>query len=341
MSRLRRIPRASGWVFARATSDANIPAVKKSSVERNMSTLVTGASGSFGRQVAELLLQKIPASQLILVTRRPAALAEFAARGVQVRAGDFDAPETLARSFSGAERMLLISTLDVGERRRRQHRAAIDAALAAGVKHIAYTSSAGMHPRNSSFAVADHLFTEDLLRRAGADFTILRNSQYAEVIARMIAPMALQTGKWIMSTGEGCMAFVSKLDCIASAAAVLTTPGHEGAIYEITGPELYTFRQAAGLTAELGGRPVEYVPVSHEEKLAFFDAVGVPREYLEGETHADGTGVWGSEEMVSYERAIRAGYFSICSHHVEMLTGRPARSLREVFLANLDALKAT
>lgn len=304
-----------------------------------MSILVTGASGSFGRQVAELLLQKIPASELILVTRSPAALSGIAARGAQVRTGDFDKPDALARAFSGADKILLISTLAVGARRQRQHRNAIEAALAAGVKYIVYTSSAGIHPRNPSLAVADHVFTEDFLRRSGAAFTILRDSQYAEVIATMLAPMALQTSKWVMSAGEGRMAFVSKQDCVASAAAVLTTPGHEGAVYEITGPELYSFREAAALAAEIGGRPVEYVPVSQEEKLAFFDAAGIPRDYVEGETNADGTGIWGSEEMVSYERAIRQGFFSICSRHVEMLTGRPARTLREVFLANLHALR--
>lgn len=306
-----------------------------------MSIVVTGASGSFGRQVAELLLQKVPASELILVTRNPDALAPFAERGAQVRAGDFDKPETLGRAFTGADKMLLISTLAVGRRRQTQHRTAIEAAQAAGVKHIVYTSSVGIHPRNPSLAVADHLLTEDWLRRSGVAFTVLRDSQYAEVIATMLAPMALETGKWVMSTGEGGMAFVSKQDCVASAAAALTTLGHEGAIYEITGPALYTFREAAALAQEIGGRSVEYLSVSHEEKLSFFDAAGIPREYVEGETNSDGTGIWGSEEMVSYERAIRQGYFSICSQHVQLLTGRPARSLREVFLANLDALKVS
>jgi len=306
-----------------------------------MRAIITGASGSFGRQVTQLVLEKLPASELILVTRNPASLSEFAARRAQVRAGDFDKPETLAGAFAGAEKMLLISTLAVGPRRRQQHRAAIEAAVAAGVQHIVYTSSAGIHPKSPSLAVADHYFTEELLRRCGAQFTFLRDSQYAEVIATMIAPMAVRTGTWVMSTGEGCMAFVSKKDCVASAAAVLTSSGHEGATYEITGPELYTFRQAAAIASELTGRRVEYVSVSEEERLAIFEAAGVPRAYVDGMTNDDGTGVWGSEEMVSYERAIREGYFSVCSHHVELLTGRLARSLRDVFLANLDALKAS
>jgi len=292
-----------------------------------------------GRQVARLVLEKLPPSELILVTRNPASLAEFASRGVQIRPGDFDKPDTLAKAFAGGEKMLLISTLAVGSRRQRQHRAAIEAAVAAGVKHIAYTSSVGIHPKSPSLAVADHYATEEFLRRFVAAFTFLRDSQYAEVIATMIAPMAVQTGKWLMSAGEGCMAFVSKKDCAASAAAVLTTPGHEGAIYEITGPELYTFRHAAAIAAEVTGRPVEYIVISDDEKRAIFEAAGFPREYVDGMTNDDGTGVWGSDEMVSYERAVREGYFSVCSRHVQLLTGRPARSLRDVFIENLEALK--
>jgi len=304
-----------------------------------MSIIVTGASGSFGRQVAALLIEKISPSELILVTRNPASLAQFAARGAQVRFGNFDDRETLPQALAGGERILLISTLAVGPRRQRQHAAAVRAAVSAGVKQIVYTSSVGIHPKSPSLAVADHYFTEELLRGAGPAFTFLRDSQYAEVIVTMMAPVALRTGQWIMSAGHGSVAFVSKKDCVASAAAVLTSSGHEGATYEITGPELYTFRQAAAIAAELAGRPIEYVEVSDDEKLAMWDAAGVPRQYSNGLTNDDGTGLWGSEEMISYERAIREGYFSICSHHVELLTGRPARSLGEVFRVNLDALK--
>lgn len=302
-----------------------------------MSTVITGASGAFGRMVTELLLENTPPSDLILVTRKPASLAHLAARGAQVRYGDFDDGDSLAAAFAGGERMLLISTLDVGERRRRQHTAAVDAAVAAGVQHIAYTSSVGIHPRSPAFVVADHLHTEELLRRCGVAFTILRDSQYAEVVVTMIAPQALASGKWVTSAGEGRMAFVSKKDCVAAAAAVLSTPGHEGAVYEITGPELLSFREAAALAAEIGGRPIEYVVVSHEEKQAEFDAAGIPRRYVEGVLHEQ-SGPWASDEMMSYERALGEGYFAVCSRHVELITGRPALSLRDVFLANRDAL---
>ncbi len=303
-----------------------------------MRLVVTGASGNYGRKLTELLLARVPAGDLILVTRRPERLREAADRGAEVRRGDFDRPAELRDAFAGGDRLLLISTLAVGPRRRRQHQAAIEAAAAAGIRHLVYTSSTGIHPRTPSLAVQDHVFTEDAIRRAGIPFTFLRDAQYAEVIATMLAPQAVASGRWAMSTGNGCMAFVSKQDCVASAAAVLTTDGHEGAVYEITGPQLHTFADAAALAAEISGRPVKYVDVSHEERLAQFDALGFPREYVEGMVNADDTGVWGSEEMVSYERAVRLGYFSICSHHVEMLTGRPAKSLREVLLEHRDTL---
>jgi NAD(P)H dehydrogenase (quinone) len=302
-----------------------------------VSIVVTGASGAFGRMVTEALLKKVSPAELILVTRNPDALAGLKARGAQVRHGDFDDAESLKKAFSGGERMLLISTLDVGERRQRQHKAAIDAAVAADVRHIVYTSSVGIHPRSPAFVVTDHLATEELLRRTGIDYTILRDSQYAEVIAIMMAPMAVASGQWVTSAADGHMAFVAKRDCVDSAAAVLTTPGHEGAIYEITGPELLTFRDAARIAADVAGKPIECIVVSHDEMQARFDAAGIPRRFVEGMAPAN-SGPWGSEEMMSYERAIREGYFAVCSRHVQLLTGRPAASLREVYLANRDAL---
>jgi NAD(P)H dehydrogenase (quinone) len=302
-----------------------------------MSIVVTGASGAFGTMTAERLLQRVPASELILVSRRPEALASFAERGVRIRYGDFDDRSSLMDAFAGVRRMLLISTLDVGERRRRQHRSAIEAAVACGVQHIVYTSSVGIHPRSPAFVVADHLNTEEELRRCGVAFTFLRDGQYAEVIATMIAPLAVASGQWVTSTADGCMAFVSKKDCVEAAAIVLTTGGHEGAVYEITGPQLLTFRDAAQLAAQISGKPIEYVVVSHEEMQARFDAAGIPRRYVEGMYHKH-TGAWASEEMMSYERAVREGYFAICSHHVQLITGRPATSLRDVYLANRAAL---
>jgi NAD(P)H dehydrogenase (quinone) len=304
-----------------------------------MSIVITGASGAFGRMAAERLLTIGAPAQLVLVTRTPAALAEFAARGAQVRFGDFDKPESLREAFKGADKLLLISTLDVGERRRRQHKVAIEGAMAANVRHVIYTSSVGIHPRSPAFVIEDHLFTEEALRHSGLQFTFMRDAQYAEVVTTMIAPAAVASGEWFSSAADGCMAFVSKKDCVECAVSVLATAGHEGAVYEITGPELLTFGDCARIAADVTGKPIKFVNVSHEVMQARFDAAGVPRRHIEGSVH-QAAGAWGSEEMMSYERGIREGYFAVASHHVKLLTGRPAMSLREVYQATRSALPA-
>jgi NAD(P)H dehydrogenase (quinone) len=304
-----------------------------------MSIVITGASGQFGRMAAEQLLQRVPAREVILVTRRPERLADFAARGVQVRAGDFDRPETLASAFAGAHRMLMISTDSIGNKRLRQHRAAIDAARAAGVKHIVYTSFVGAVPENPCISTSEHVATEKMLRDSGLAWTFLRDSQYTEALVLFVAPGALMSGQWMDATGDGRVALVSREDCAACAAAAAAGEGHENRIYNITGPERVTFREVAAMAAEFGGRPIQHRSVSDEEKLAFFDSLGVPR-VIEGDEPPAGPIPWPSEEMVSFERAIREGFFDVISDDVERLTGRKPRSLRQVFEQHAAALRA-
>ena len=301
-----------------------------------MTIVISGASGAFGQKATKQLLETVDPSKLILVTRSPDKLAQFAAGGVQVRYGDLDQPETVREAFKGGDKLLLISTLDVGERRRRQLLAAVDAAKAAGVGHVVYTSSVGIFPRNPAYVVTDHLYTEELLRASGLAWTFMRDAQYAEVITTMMAPLALATGKWESSAKDGCMAFVSKQDCVDCAVAVLSRPGHENAAYEITGPELLSFRDCARITAEVYDKPIQYLDISHEQMQANFDAAGVPRKYTDG-MHSERGASWGSEEMMSYEQAIRESWFAVASHHVKHILGRPARSLREVLQATRGA----
>jgi NAD(P)H dehydrogenase (quinone) len=295
-----------------------------------MAIIVTGASGAFGRAAAQRLLERVPPGELILTTRKPAQLAEFAARGASVRRADFDDPAALPAAFAGGERMLLISTARVGTR-VGQHANAIRAAVAAGVRHIVYTSMLGAaEPGNPAIVKLDHRATEEILERCGVAWTFLRDSQYAEAIAGAVVPPALASGVLPDNAHDGPIAFVSRDDCVDCAVAVLTTPGHEYRAYDLTGPELLSFPQAVAMAAGISGRPIEYRRVDDAAMFAYFDALGVPRRASDAPVTAPIP--WSSDDMVTFGQAIREGYFNKLTDCVERLTGHPPRSLRSVLL---------
>ncbi len=187
--------------------------------------IVTGANGAFGRAAATRLIERVPRGELILTSRTPEKLADFAARGAQVRFADFDDPASLRKAFAGGTKMLLISTARVGTR-VGQHKNAIDAAVAAGVQHIAYTSVLNAHKSdNPAIVKLDHRATEEHIERSGASWTFMRDSQYAEAIVMAMVPPALAAGHKPENAGEGRVAFVSRDDCVAVAAEVLAEAG--------------------------------------------------------------------------------------------------------------------
>lgn len=294
--------------------------------------VITGASGNYGRGVTDRLIAMGRAPDLILITRRPDRLAERAAQGCTVRYGDFDKPETLAAAVQGARKMLLISGTRVGAR-VEQHKAAIAAAAAAGVTHIIYTSFIGIDdPANPAEVRHDHIETEALMKASGCAWTILRDAHYADAMILMAGPGVMQTGKWLSNAGEGREAMVWRDDCIESAVAVLTGEGHENRIYNITGPQLQTFREVTAMMAEVTGRPLEYVSLDDDAQYAMFDAMGIPRRPVDDQSVA---GIpWNSDDMVTFGRAIREGFLALCTDDVERLTGHKARSVREMIEQN-------
>jgi len=296
-----------------------------------MAIIVTGASGAFGRAAATLLLERVPASELILTTRKPEQLADLAARGVTVRAADFDYPETLESAFAGGTKMLLISTARVGSR-VSQHRNAVAAAKKSGVRHIAYTSLLGAaRPDNPAIVKLDHRATEEIIEASGLAFTHLRDSQYAEAIAMAVIPPALASGRLPDNAHDGPIDFVSRDDCVACAAGALTSPGHENKAYDITGPELLSFPKAVALAEEMTGRKIDYRRATDEEMFAYFDSLGVPRHASDDPSAAKAPIPWSSDDMVTFGQSIREGYFNVLSDSVERLTGRKPRTLRSVF----------
>jgi NAD(P)H dehydrogenase (quinone) len=126
-------------------------------------------------------------------------------------------------------------------------------------------------------------------------------------------------------------------DCVAAAVAVMTSDGHEGQTYNITGPELQTFEDVTAILAEVTGKPIAYVPVDDEQQYAMFDAMGIPRRPVDDQTV--GGLPWNSDDMVTFGQAIREGFLEVCTKDVERLTGRPARSVRQMIEANVDFLR--
>ena len=166
----------------------------------------------------------------------------------------------------------------------------------------------------------------------------MRDAQYAEAVVDAMGPLALAKGAMVNLALDGAMAFVSREDCVASAVAVLSGSGHDNRAYDITGPDLLTRRQVAGLLADVTGRPVACVATDEAGMFAMFDAIGVPRKPVDG--HVASNFPWNSEDMVSFDVAVRDGHFAIVSDDVERLTGRKPRTLRSLLEDNVDHLLA-
>lgn len=301
-----------------------------------MRILITGASGNYGAAAAQGLLdQGVPPEDLILLSRSPAKLAPFAEQGCEVRHGDFDGD--MVTALKGADRMLLISTGRVG-RRVPQHSNAIRAAAEAGVRHVIYTSFVGVSDDNPALVIRDHGGTEAALRASGLAWTALRDSQYSDALTDAAAPLALATGVWRSSTHDGRVALVTREDCVACAVAVLAGAGHEHRVYDITGPDRLRFRDVSDIVSEITGRRIDYQDVSADDMYAMFDAMGVPRDAIDD--HVVQSFAWSSDDMVSFETAIRTGHFDVISDDVEALTGRKPESFRSFALRRAESLRA-
>lgn len=235
--------------------------------------VVTGASGQLGRLVIEALLKKLPAGEIVAAVRHPEKVADLAARGVQVRQADYDQPASLASAFKGADKLLLISASEVG-RRLPQHRAVIEAAKAAGVGLLAYTSI--LHADTSPLPLAaEHQETESLIRASGLPAVILRNGWYSENYLAGI-PAALQYGVVLGSAGEGRIASAARADYAEAAAAVLMLDNQAGRIYELAGDQAYTLGDLAREISQQSGKAVVYQNLPESEFKADLLGAGLP-----------------------------------------------------------------
>ena len=223
--------------------------------------IISGASGNLGGLTVQALLDLgVDPHRLILVSRTPATLAEYASLGAATRYGDFSEPDSLPAAYAGGKHMLLISIGggNLPESRPVMHKRAIDAAIAAGVEQIAYTSWAAISQGDTAGISVDHVATEEILRQSGVAWTFLRNSVYMDGITDQAATM-VRDGRAVVPSQDVGMGYVTRADCAAAAAAVLSTPGHENRIYDVTGPEVVGTREIAEAAAAVSGRPVEII----------------------------------------------------------------------------------
>ncbi len=277
-----------------------------------MKFLVTGATGKLGSKVVETLLKTVPASDLVVSVRNPEKAESFKARGVEVRQGDFDQPETLDTAFAGIDRLLMISTDGENETRIRQHKTAVDAAKRAGVTFIAYTSIANAQ-ESTNFLAPTHKATEQMIIEAGIPYSFLRNNWYLENEIPSI--QGAQAGApWVTSAGNGKVGWALQQDYAEAAATVLSGIGHDNTIYELSGKLVTQDEIAAAVGAVIG----KEVAVQHVEDATYAETMksaGLP-EFL-------------IPMLVNIQKDIREGTLEVESNDFEKLLGRPATPLKD------------
>lgn len=237
---------------------------------------VTGANGHLGQLVLDALLARVPASQLVAGVRSLDKGAPLAARGVALRALDYNDPATIDAALEGVDKLLLISGSEIGQR-VRQHSAVIEAARRASVKHLVYTSI--LHADRSKLILAtEHRATEERIAASGIPFTFLRNGWYTENYTGNLAA-TIAAGALLGAAGEGRVAPAARADYAAAAAVVLTSEGHEGQRYELAGDRALTLAELAAEITAVSGKPVAYRDLSAAEYAATLQSFGLPEGF--------------------------------------------------------------
>lgn len=270
-----------------------------------MKLLVTGATGKLGSKIVNVLLAKVPADQLAVSVRNPEKAEDLRAKGVDVRHGDFDQPETLAAAFKGIDRLLIISADGDTETRIRQHNNAVNAAKNAGVSFIAYTSIANAQ-KSTNFLAEVHKATEIAIQKTGIPYSFLRNNWYLENELSTI--QGVQGGApWVTSAGSGKVGWALQQDYAEAAAEVLAGEGHENTIYELSGKPLSQEEIADAVSQVIG----KEVPVQHVDDSKYAEIMtqaGIPDFVV--------------PMLVAIQKDIREGTLDIESNDFEKLLGR-------------------
>lgn len=234
---------------------------------------ITGASGQLGRLVIDSLLTSVPASELVALVRNPASVSDLKDKGINVRQADYTQPDTLITALQGVDKLLLISSSEVGQR-LVQHQNVIEAAKETGVSLLAYTSI--LHADTSPLGLADeHKATEAALADSGIPHVVLRNGWYSENYIASV-PAALELGALYGCAGAGKISSASRADYASAAAAVLTQEGQAGTIYELAGDSAYTLAELAAEISVQTGKDIGYVDLPETDFADALLKAGLP-----------------------------------------------------------------
>lgn len=273
---------------------------------------ITGATGQLGQLVIEQLLKTVPGSQIVAIVRNPAKAESLSNQGINVRQADYTDQAAFTTALAGVDKLLLISSSEVGQR-EPQHKNVIRAAKAAGVKFIAYTSL--LHADKSPLGLAnEHVATEKALAESGIPYALLRNGWYTENYLAS-APPALEHGVFIGAAGEGKIASATRADYAAAAAKVIAEEGHAGSVYELAGDNAWTLSELAAELSKQSGKPVTYQNLSEADFAAALKNVGLPAGLADMLADSD-------------VGASKGGLFDD-SRTLSKLIGRPTTSLAE------------
>lgn len=281
--------------------------------------VVTGATGQLGHLVIASLLKKVPASSIIAAVRNVEKAADIAALGVQLRYADYDKPETWDAALQGADKVLLISSSEIGKR-AQQHKNVIDAARRAGVKLLAYTSV--LHADTSVLGLAaEHRETEAAIKAAGVPSVLLRNGWYSENYA-MGVPTALQLGSVFGCAGDGRISSAARADYAEAAAVALTSEGQAGKVYELAGDSAYTLSEFAAEIAKQSGKDIHYVNLPEAEYKQALLGAGLPEPL--------------AELLANSDTGVSKGALFDDGKQLSKLIGRPTTAMAETVKAALQ-----
>jgi uncharacterized protein YbjT (DUF2867 family) len=283
--------------------------------------IVTGATGQLGRQIVEGLLTRIPADQVGVSVRDPRKAQTLADRGVRVRQGSFTDAASLAHAFEGASQVLIVSVDKMGEECVRQHRAAIDGAVAAGARRILYTSQMGTSPSSHFQACRDHAATEEALHASGVPFTSLRNGFYAASAVHFLGH-AVESGQ-VSLPADGPVSWTAHADLAAAAAAILADEGRfDGPTPPLTAAQALTFDDIVGIAADVTGRTITRTTAPDDQFRKQLMGNGAPAEV--------------ADQLLGIFAASRAGEFAAVDSALATLLGREPITLGAVLREHLS-----